>query len=317
MIIVPKTKRIETELTAACDLSGHFVMEKLKVDANGTPIEASRVKVAEFDNLITNQGQNRIGTASDWLNAVQVGSGTTAPAVTDTGLAFFVAGTTTQQATSAVSQSSPPYYTTRSVTRRFAAGAATGNLSEVGIGWAATGSTLFSRALILDGSGNPTTITVLSDEVLDVTYQLRLYPPAADVSSNITVTGVGTIAVTARAANVTNQSDWGLTSSGLAASFWSARIWSGAIGAVTSQPSGSQASVAPTNSAYSNNSLQRTGSATWGLNDGNFNVQSASIFMGTSTGFGAMQFGFGTAIPKTNANVLTLNFTHAWARRTL
>lgn len=319
MIIVPK-KRIETELTAACGMSGHFVMEKLKVDANGTPIEASRIKVAEFDNLITNQGLNRIGTNNDWLAAIQVGSGTATPAVTDTGLQTFVAGTTLSQASTSAAQPSPPYYTTRSVTRRFNAGAAAGNLSEVGIGWAATGSTLFSRALILDGGGVPTTITVLSDEVLDVTYELRIYPPASDSTGNITVTGVGTISVTTRAALVTTAGTWGIADSGATGGFEvtnSCTAYTGGIGAITAEPSGTSANVNQSTNAYVSNSLQRTGSAVFGLAVANFNIASVASSMGLTAAFGRMQYGFGTSIPKTSATTLTLNFTHAWARRTL
>lgn len=53
-------------------------------------------------------------------------------------------------------------------------GVAAGNLSEVGMGWG--NSNLWNRALIKDINGNPTTITILSDEYLDVVSEIRIYP---------------------------------------------------------------------------------------------------------------------------------------------
>lgn len=321
MIIIPK-KRIEAESKAITTMSGRFILEKLKTDADGKPIEASRIRVAEFDNIITNQGLNRIGTAGDWLSAIQVGSGSATPQATDTGLQAYIAGTTTLQGTAANSQSTPPYYTTRTVTRRFASGAAAGNLSEVGIGWAATGSALFSRALILDGLGNPTTITVLSDEVLDVTYQLRIYPAASDASGSVTIAGVGSISTTTRASNVTNAGQWGIDVVGatggiaVAPSNFRPSLYSGSIGAITAAPSGTAANAtSASNNAYSNNSLERTATASWDLNSGNFTIGAVDCIH--SANMGRTQFGLSPSVVKTSANTLTLNFTHAWARRVI
>jgi hypothetical protein len=325
MIIVKNHNRLEGETSVITGMSGRFILEKLKVDARGVPIEASRIRVAEFDNLILNAGLNRIGTNGDWLSAVQVGSGTTPPAVTDTGMQSFIAGTTTIQATSVAAQPSPPYYTTRSVTQRFAAGAAAGNISEVGIGWAATGSTLFSRALVVDGGGVPTTITVLSDEVLDVTYQLRNYPPASDVTGSITITGVGTVGTTIRAAEVTNANSWGLGQSGAIGGFSTRSgehdAYSGAIGAVTGVPSGTSGAGSAVNAAYSSGSFKRDATITWPLNNANFgginSVRLELEAIGSSGTFGAIQIGFGTTIAKNATNTFTLNASHVWARRTL
>ncbi|WP_353189092.1 hypothetical protein [Pseudomonas sp.] len=322
MIYVPSGRFLEAELSACSQLSGRFILEKAKADNNGNPIEATRVKVAEFDNIITNQGLNRIGTNNDWLRHIQVGSGTATPAATDTGLASFVAGTDDFISTSSTIQSSPPYYATRTLTRRFVAGAAAGNLSEVGIGWASTGSALFSRALILDGGGVPTTITVLSDEVLDVTYQIRIYPPANDVSGSITVTGVGTVSTTTRASIVTSAGNWAINQNGVQGGpsdlTNNHRAYTGAIGVITAQPSGTNESASTASlSAYSNNSFQRDATITWGLGAANFGINSIQFSFGPSFEFGLMQVGLGTTITKNNTQTLSLNARHQWARRTL
>lgn len=324
MIIVKNHNRLEGETGFVTGMSGRFILEKLKVNAHGVPIEASRIRVAEFDNLILNAGLDRIGANGDWLAAVQVGSGTTAPAVTDTGLQLFIAGTTTLQADTVSAQPSPPYYTTRSVTRRFAAGAAAGNISEVGIGWAATGSTLFSRALVVDGGGVPTTITVLSDEVLDVTYQLRNYPPAADVTGSTTITGVGTVGTTIRAATVTDASAWGVPNVGAIGGFTTGATlqtaYSGAIGPITGLPSGTTGGGSAVNASYSAGSFQRSATITWPLNSANFGgINSVDLRLEGSTAnrVGRIQIGFGTTIAKNATNTFTLNASHVWARRTL
>ena len=70
------------------------------------------------------------------------------------------------------------------MTYTFAAGVATGTWSEIGVGPAASGGAitlepsppyLLSHALIVDGGGSPTTISVLASEQLVVTYTLQLY----------------------------------------------------------------------------------------------------------------------------------------------
>src|SRR5690606_10621883 len=46
---------------------------------------------------------------------------------------------------------------------------------------------LFSRELIRDSNGNPAAFPISSDEQLQVTYELRLYPNLADVPATVTV----------------------------------------------------------------------------------------------------------------------------------
>ena len=74
-----------------------------------------------------------------------------------------------------------PYYRWAKVTWRFGQGVAAGNISEVGLGWG--NSNLWNRALIKDANGNPTTITVLSDEYLDVVSEIRDYPTLSSSGS--------------------------------------------------------------------------------------------------------------------------------------
>jgi|SRR5690554_1031779 len=61
----------------------------------------------------------------------------------------------------------------------FGLGVITGTISEVGVFASATGENLVAGQLIKDEFGNPTTITLLSDEQLIVTYTLKFIVPNA------------------------------------------------------------------------------------------------------------------------------------------
>ncbi len=155
-----------------------------------------------FENLITNNGLDLIWTSPSFAFGIKsfnpycvVGTGSTPPTFTDATLqAYLAIGTAVAEVPYAYVAGPPPYWEHGAV-YRFGTGVAAGNLSEVGVGWGNTN--LFSRALIKDAFGVPTTITVLSDEVLDVTYVLRVYPPTTDVVVPFTLNGAA-ITVTAR-----------------------------------------------------------------------------------------------------------------------
>lgn len=324
LIFIPSGKFIEPNDQIICraGMSGHFTLSIAKVGPDGQPIEATRRVVASFDNIITNAGLDRVGQAGDWLSACQVGTGNATPQATDTGLQVFLAGVASVHASVGGAQGSAPFFGWRRTTFRFGPGVGTGNLSEVGVGWASTGSTLFSRALILDAGLMPTTITKLADESLDVTYELRNHPAAADSTGNLTITGVGTMTFTTRAASVTTASDWdygsGSSNRRGGVSATGNLVHSGTIGAVTGEPSGTFANPASVaNAAYSNGSFQRTATITFGLTEGNVGgIRSLAVRYGsTDRGFGRTQTEFGTIIPKTSAQTMVFNVVHNWGRQ--
>jgi hypothetical protein len=210
-----------------------------------------------------------------------------------------------------------PYYGITTIQFQFAIGGATGNLSEVGIG--TTSTQLFSRALILDGGGSPTTITVLSTEALYVTYSLRQYVPLTDVTGTITLNAIN-YAYTLRAANATQSFAWAIFNGGDSPTLNQAQAFSGAIGAITGSPAGSVSNASSVSTtAYSNGSFVRNVSATWGLTAGNFGaggIPAILAIFGGSQSRGDYQIGFSPAIPKDGTQVLTMNFQLAWAINT-
>lgn len=151
-----------------------------------------------FDNLILNQGLDYIGlynngtiTDSGPFQYAQVGTGTSTATATQTQLDALLnytarSGTTPTWANSG----SPNYILTVVFTYAFSQGAVVGNISEVGIGRLSTAGGLFSRARILDGSNNPTTITLTSIDQLTVSYALSVVPSLASVSSSVVLDGI-------------------------------------------------------------------------------------------------------------------------------
>lgn len=305
-------------------LAGHFTMT-VSGGKRGT------VVLAEFDNMILDAGLNYVAGGSTGADTYcQVGTGTTAASAGQTALVNKIAHTGTYSRNWASGGGTyvagPPAYKWDYKTYRFATGVAAGNLTEVGIGWATTGS-LFSRALIVDGVGSPTTITVLSDETLDVTYTLRVYAPA-DVTGSVTLAAVS-YGFTLRGANMSAGSTgawspydlltWGFATSGSPA----ATVYSGSIAAAPGgTPSGTASTdiITGTVSSYTGGSLQRSVEYKWDLGQGNIGggIKSAVVYV-TGTGGGgqpshAYQMEFSPNIPKDNTKTLKLNFTFSLAR---
>lgn len=318
MILIPKR-----ELVIPIRAPGPSYRGRFKIEAVNVTDGRRRVLADWFPNLITTNGANLLGNSSP-LTTCCVGSGNTAPALTDTALQSLVASTTALGPAGSTSGAagSPPYFGSRTIQYNFPVGTATGNLSEVGVGLTATN--LFSRALILDGGGSPTTITVLSTEALYVTYQLNQYAPTADVTGNVTIGGV-VYAYTLRAATAATASQWAYANGDAGGvtpgnGSISALVSNGAISAVTGQVTGSASgSSSQTNPGYSVGSFTLSGTYTWNLTSGNVagGVTAAQFGFGTGSGSrGWFQIGFGTAIPKDGSHILTLTFSTTWAINT-
>ena len=283
-------------------------------NSKGESRDLSGIIAEDHKNLILDVGLNALGTTSV-VSACKVGTGVTPVAVSQTDLATPLATTSTLQSSSTGRNSTTPYYTWGRRTFRFSQGAAAGNLTEVGVTYGG-GSSLFSRALIVDSEGNPTTLTILSDEWLDVTYELRIYQDLVDKTFNITLLGVDHV-VTVRPANVTTNP------SGSSYFFDHFISWyyyysqcshyNGTIGTITGSPSGVGSSAGGTSyGAYSQNSLQRSIIYGVGLNDANLagGIQSTII----NTDKCSWQVGYVPAIAKDSFKTLTMNYTLSWGR---
>jgi hypothetical protein len=173
-------------------MSGHFTLTRRGPDGK------VRQRL-EFDNLITDLGLDQLVTSPGYAYGFAypfagccVGTGNTTPAVTDTTLAAFLASTGGGDQNGTVTYvAGPPAYWKDVLTYRFGTGVAAGNLTEIGIFPTNLNETsLGARALVLDGGGAPTALVVLADEILDVTYERRVYLDTTDTSSTFTINGV-------------------------------------------------------------------------------------------------------------------------------
>lgn len=313
-------------------VQGFYKIEAFKKTKSGK--EYGRRLVADwFPNLITDSGMNRIATNS-FYGMCRVGSDSTTPTVSDVNLGSLVAATSdVHELTNGVNNTSP-YYTWYKFVYRFGEGVAAGNLSEVAVGNYSTSFYMFSRALILDGFGSPTTITVLSDEYLDVTYEFRYYPLETDVTGTMIFTGNigGTYNYTLRqaviltrvlrsgaAGGVPPQTDFPPNFSNKLAQYYPnghfIRSYYGSIGDIFNVPSdliGSLTYAQMGNESYTPGSFIlycwiQAGPADWNHASG---IKSICF----SWGLRFYQMEFNTAIPKTATDVLRLRFSHEWAR---
>ena len=195
------------------NMAGRYQLEIGKLDADGNEVPGSRrVAVPWFDNLITNGGLDQLGNVSyttDLIGYCRIGTGNTTPANTDTGLVAQVGATNTAGIGAlGIGLSVDGTYIYRSVSKRFLPGTVSGvNLAEVAMASATTGQ-VFSRSLIKDTGGTPTTITLAADEYLDVIYELRLYLPANDQTVAATIDGAANTVTIRYATKVQQLNNW-------------------------------------------------------------------------------------------------------------
>lgn len=302
-----------TDLSFSTNVQGWFKLETHDLTGKLTS------STDWFPNLITNGGIERMGNSDDYLSHCQVGRGTNAPLVTNTALQTRVTSSSTYTSEYKV-QSVEPYYVSIIRTYTFTAGTITGSISEVGVGWASTGS-LFSRSLIKDSNNNTTTITILSDETLTVSYQLRLYPPISDVSGSINIAGTNHN-WTARATGVTNSRDfefsWAIPSSSISRSTISSinsfvKAFDGSISNITSTPNGISSSGSIEAISYTSNSYKRSANLNWDYSQGNLVNGIKSI--GFTLGWCSYQIELTPPIMKTSNDRIRFKIEHSWSRK--
>lgn len=283
----------------------------------------------KFGNRILTSGRNQM-SQRDWFTSCQVGTDSTLPAITQTALLGYVAGTSNIQEDVKGAQPSAPYYGWRRKRFRFAAGTTAGNLSEVGIGWdTASGDYLATRALIVDIDGNQTTVTPLPNEYLDVVVEIRYYPPLTDVTGTVVLNGV-TYDYILRAANVTSAGAWG-EYIGDRIRFYapfntSWQMFDDDIGTLEQNPNGVAYSADNNNeynAAYSNNSFEQAGGMIIGPSGWNATTGKLGRSLSILTTAGAYQIQFdsqsnpGFGVPKTDGYNMQIQGRLSWAEKIL
>lgn len=299
------------------NLSGQFTLRKRCALTGNVKQE-----VGPFSNLITDAGLNRIGTAGGVLSNCYVGTGTVPPAVTDTNMSSFKVTANSRGAKVATAPVAPTWFSQVAYTFTFNAGTINGNITEVGIGWAASPvGALWSRELIVDSAGNPIAITVLENEILEVVYALRQYFNPNDFTGSFVLNGI-TYNYTGRDSYLGGAS---ITDSNPVKALCIGLCFTGspALGPVTGTiTGGTQMTVYPTltDVPYSNNSYQRDGITLFPLAQGNAAGGIKAFTLSSIGGIGFLsnskQIVLDKAIPKTNLNTMSLTWRFSWSRYT-
>lgn len=300
-------------------LSGHYVVGVIRSTGEYESL-------AEFPNLITDAGLNAMvsSTTATLTQYCRAGSGATAPANGQTTLVSPL-GSSSAAGTNVITTSggSPAWFQTMTRVYTFSVGAVVGNVAELGIFNTTSGGVMFSRALVKDGAGDPTTISVAADEQLVVTYALRIYPPADDITGTISATINGSpsdIDYVIRAANVDNANTiWDARQGpllGIAESLNTVRE-TDVLGLITSGPAGAGTGANSISSPpYVSGSFYRDVSVVYNVNTANFTtgIGSLAFAPGIASASPCFQMSFDPKIPKDNLETLTITYRISWGR---
>ncbi len=280
------------------------------------------------DNLVLDAGLDAMaGVGSAAISHVWVGSGNSAPVPSQVSLDNAIAGTSTTQGSdqSGLQVSALPYYYFCKRTFRFPLGASAGNLSEVGLGNGA--GSLFNRALIRDSSGNPTSITVLADEILDVLVELRVYP-STNFSGQFQLLNKFDEVVSAHdyAGNAVlhnNGIAWSVASVRVDLPLLAARVMANSVNPLNTSYPNTTGAVTKSMSQSRPNNRALIGLFTLGLNEGNdwdhkgILIPIANLLSkGDSSALIGYKWDIDPPIPKSNQQTLRYMFELTWDRYT-
>ena len=288
------------------------------------------------ENVMLTSGMKEMSHRGDWFTTCQVGIDAVDPNAGDTDMPGWVAGTSTITVSSSSAQATAPFYGWKQKTFRFAVGSiviAT-QINRVGVGWAtAQGDNLVSLAKIVDVTGTPVAPNWQPDEYLDVTVEMRYYPPLVDAEGTVDFNAV-TYGYLLRASDANLGGAWGdvigsqIVGWAQNVSDWLA--WDNDIGAtVDSTPTGLTA-ASDTFAVYTT-APAGVQSITFGLSVGPtaWNLATDKLFrcltFKTTAGWYQIQWDdtgisgtyTGNGIPKTTSFTMQVEFVMTWGQATI
>lgn len=188
------SRNIISPISGRLPMATDYVVRKYRGDIITGEYKAKNLLLNGFFDELLNMSTNT------HISGVVFGAGTATPSETDTALQSYLGGGNSFQAGGTIRNSTVnPLSVTNWVTIRCSEGAVVGNVSELGIyrGTStsalppSSGVNLATRARIVDGMGSPTTITVASDEFLEVTFYWTVYLMNG-VTGTLTINLLGT-----------------------------------------------------------------------------------------------------------------------------
>lgn len=268
--------------------------------------------ITTFNNLILDNGLNLLCTS--WMMesfaVCSIGAGTSEPTVTDTSLTdhrFTVGGNLLSEGNSS------GIYRWTTFKYRFNPNVA-GTYTEIGIG--KVSNNLFSKSLIKDSNGNPIAITLLSDEYLDVTYEIRFYINTTESTITNFNLGKSVHTLNTKAAYITATKT--IYDGNIAdRPTWCFNLLSDTVSASNIDGPGGilSSSTSLITLPYVGGSFEKSYRAVFDLNNqvNNWPIKSAFINFGC---FGLFQTEFIPDIIKTSSEILTIDFKISLGRYT-
>ena len=284
-----------------------------------------RLDTGFFPNVITNLGLDAIGNDNDLFNFCAVGGGNSKPLNTNTKLdnPLLVGSPISSESKYDYDpvRDTKFYKCSRTVGYRFE-GLDNKNISEVGLvgDYRPELHSAFTRTLIKNSAGEPTVITVLSGEILELQYRLWQVFDVKDKDQVVTamIDGVEVpFNVKIRLAGVGGNRNYAVVGARLTFSGNSYhQFGTGELGEITGQNSElTNAYPGLSWEAYQPSTYKRKFYVNASITDAVHPIRSFLFF----TGLGAYQVRFGTVdgdlpIDKTNQDILQLGFEMSWGR---
>ena len=266
------------------------------------------------ENMVVNTGLDALATSGNLFYQCAVGTDNSVvlPTQTALGAQVGITGTILRTTSGAVSVSSTRSYKYLRVTFRFNKGVATGSLNEVAVFSPGSPNKMLSRSLIVDTLGNPTTLTVLSDEWLDVTYELQFHVDLTPVVFTATIAEevYNITCKPARHLNAVGHNNY--TNSILLNNGTSSTAYNGANGTVEGLPTGSSSSGTLSTGTYVNGSYEADIMFSGTLDQLNLTGGIKSLLINLSKT--SWQFEFDKPLLKDSYRTVVFTFKLVWGR---
>ena len=307
-------------MQANMGMAGEFRVVVKRADGS-TKIDTGYQK-----NLILNQGLDFFGgkNGTDMMAYCVIGSGNSQPSYTQNKLDTAIKGVSggnfsTKYDYDAARDGS--LYKTNRVCKYSFTGLNNVNVSELGLASIYDSTTTYflcTRALIKDSQGNPTTITVLSGEILEIYYKLWAVYDTTDKTGTLNLLdGVGgsvayNYVLSPMLVGHTYYKDVGY----LLGSDYNKLVFSGDKAIFTGEPSNYFYSTRDNAilSSYVMGSYKRVFTATFGIYDANGSIRTYGFY---NMGWWQIRFGSvanDSPITKTNTQTLSIPVEFSWGR---
>lgn len=277
-------------------------------------------------NLILNQGLDFFGgqKGATMFEGCAIGSGNSNPLITQTQLDSFLTIATGVEHSSKYDYApdSSNLYKTNKVFKYTFSGLSNVNIGEVGLvsqGTTSANYYLCTRALLKDISGSPTTITILSGEVLEVYYKLWNVITTLDTTTTVNMLngkgGSVPYNVVFRPSLVGTSFLGQYLGTALALSGDSLRPSASELASITSELGGTTSGGVNTLlESYLSGSYKRVATMYVSVSGANYNIRSMTVAR-----WFLSQLRFGSVvgdnpIPKTNLQTLSIPIEFSWGR---